>query len=193
MCRGRAQGRPLAHSVRSWSTVLPGNTVFGGEGRGLGAWGLLGGLHALCAGSRSPNSSGKLCGAPRPGAGAPSKGHALLQRVLGVFALHLLGRVRKLLEMAAEDDTCSRQPRCWEPAGLLSPGKELVPPQPVRRGWWVSARSQGGSLARIPLLSPQDWARSLRGAPVLSSPLQTKRNGTKTTPDNQHVEKLRQD
>lgn len=55
----------------------------------------------------------------------------MLQMVLGVLTLCLLGRVGKPLEMAAEDNACSRQLGCQEPVGLLSPGKELVPLQPM--------------------------------------------------------------
>lgn len=43
----------------------------------------------------------------------------------------------------------------------MSPGKELVPPQPVWWGWGGSGRTQEGSPAPIPLLSPQDWAQAL--------------------------------
>lgn len=81
--------------------------------------------------------------------------------VLGVLTLRLLGRVGKPLEMAAEDNACSRQLGCQKPVGLLSPGKELVSLQPMWRGWWVSGCTQERSLAHIPLLSLWDWACSL--------------------------------
>lgn len=158
-----------------------------GRDGGLVPAGLLSALHALCAGSRSPDSSGEPWGLLVQA----------LEHPAGV-ARHWRWCWASSWPSGKAAGDGSRGHHLQQAAGVPGASRAAVPREGAGSSTAHAARlgglsgcTQERSLARIPLLSPWDWACLLEApCAVLSSLNPTEL--CKTNPNNQQVEKLQQ-